>query len=240
MTAPNENAIKKVNKSISNDKRNKTEKFIIHYINKILPDGKNAKLYEEKFRSLNDSEFEQFMMDLKSGKVILSLLAPNGKEIKLDVKRNLDIAKELGHEFFQRYWNRTPDGAGWYLSNDKYLVIDVPIRRQAQLLVKKISYAKDNKTIDALTGQPTGKSKGSRISYPELQMMVANGLDYSLLEFMKFRGGDEKGFNAMETSISRTSGVSLKAISPYSGNVKSAETLYLLLTGMHLQNSLFY
>jgi hypothetical protein len=221
--------------------RKKAEEYILTYIDKILPDGVNKQLYLDKFKSMSDKDFNTWMEKLLSGETVLSLIAPNGQKVKLDVKRNLDIAKEIGHEFFQRYWSRTPDGRGWYRSNDKYLIIDVPIRRQAQLLVKKISFAKNNTSVDDLTGQPTGASKSAKISFPEVQMLIAKGLDATLCEFMKFRGGDTKGFAAMEASISRTGGASLKALTPYTSGVKSTMTLYSMLTSMHLSNNLpFY
>lgn len=220
--------------------RKAAENFIFTYIDKILPDGKNKALYQTKFKNMSDEDFTKWMENLRNGVEILSLIAPNGGKVKLDVERNLNIAKEIGHEFFQRYWSRTPDGKGWYLSNDKYLVIDCTIRRQAQILAKKISYAKDNKTIDDISGQPTGHSKGSKVSFPELQMLVANGLDNSLIEFFKYRGGDENGFIAMQTLISRTGGASLNALRPYAGTVKSKESLYSMLVSMHLNNTLMH
>jgi hypothetical protein len=112
-----------------------------------------------------------------------------------------------------------------------------PLRRQAQLLVKKISIPEDNKSINDLTGQPssTGKSRGSKISYPETQIMAALNLDNSLIEMLKYRGGDQKGFIAMNKSISQTGGVSLDALSKLGTRVKSTDTLRTFLTCMHFE-----
>lgn len=220
--------------------RKAAEAFILEWVEKLLPDGRNQELYRLKFSKMSDDEFADYMQKLSTEEEILNLIAPNGAKVKLETKRNLDLAKELGYEFFQRIWKRTPDGNSWYLSYDKYLVVHLPVRRQAQLLIKKISIAEDNRSVDDLTGQPTGKSKSSKVSYPEVQMLASLGLNNMLSEFMKYRGGDEKGFQAMEASISRTGGVSLKAIAPYSGTVKSTQTLSSLLTAMHLGNNLLY
>lgn len=220
--------------------RKAAEAFILEWVEKLLPDGSNQEIYRNKFAKMSDEEFHTYMTHLQTEEEILNLIAPNGREVKLETKRNLDLAKELGFDFFQRIWKRTPDGSSWYLSHDKYLVIHLPVRRQAQLLIKKISIAEDNKSVDDFTGQPTGKSKSSKVSYPEVQMLASLGLNNVLSEFMKYRGGDEKGFQAMEASISRTGGVSLKAIEPYSGTVKSTQTLSSILTSMHLGNNLLY
>lgn len=219
-------------------KRTEVTNFIAESIDKILPDGHNKKRTLDFLNSMTDKEFEQYLIDLKEGRQRLVIIAPNGKDIKLDLERNFKVAKELNIDFFKRIWFDTPDGSGRYLSQDKYMVVDLPVRRQAQLLVKKISIPEDNKSIDTLTGQPAGKSKGSRISYPEVQMLAAMGLRNTLSEFMKYRGGDSKGFNAMNTMIQRTGGVSLRAIEPYAGKVKSTETLSSYLTAMHLRNNL--
>jgi virion structural protein len=219
-------------------KRSEVTNFIADAIDKILPDGFNKKQILDFLNQKTDKEFEEYLINLKSGKERLTIIAPNGREIKLDLERNFKVAKEYNIDFFKRIWFDTPDGKGRYLSEDKYMVVKLPVRRQAQLLVKKISIPEDNKSIDALTGQPAGKSKGSRISYPEVQMLAAMGLNNTLSEFMKYRGGDIKGFNAMNTMIQRTGGVSLRAIEPYAGKVKSTETLSSYLTAMHLQNNL--
>ena len=219
-------------------KRSEVTNFIAEAIDKILPDGFNKKRILDFLNQKTDKEFEEYLINLKSGKERLTIIAPNGREIKLDLERNCKVAKEYNIDFFKRIWFDTPDGKGRYLSEDKYMVVKLPVRRQAQLLVKKISIPEDNKSIDALTGQPAGKSKGSRISYPEVQMLAAMGLNNTLSEFMKYRGGDIKGFNAMNTMIQRTGGVSLRAIEPYAGKVKSTETLSSYLTAMHLQNNL--
>jgi hypothetical protein len=76
------------------------------------------------------------------------------------------------------------------------------------------------------------------MSYPETIILAANNLDNTLNEFLKFRGGDLKGFTAMNKSIAKTGGVSLKAIEPYSSGVESSRYLKTLLNSMHLQTTL--
>lgn len=218
--------------------RKAAQAFIIEYIGKLMPDSPNTKIYSDMFSKMTDSEFDVFMTNLKEGKSNLAIIAPNFGKQKLKVERNLQIAKELGHNFFQRIWI---DGSGQrpkYLTPIPYMVVDLPLRRQAQLLIKKISIPEDNKTVDGLTGQPTGSSKGSKISYPEIQVLAAMGLDDSLLELLKFRGGDTKGFIAMNKMISLRGGVSLRAIERFAGGVESTKTLKAFLTSMHLSNTL--
>lgn len=218
--------------------RKAAEALILTYVDKLLPGSQNTQIYKDLFAAMSDQDFEQFIKRLESKEIRLAIIAPNLSEPKLQIERNFGIAKELGHQFFERIWIQPGDDRPAYLSPVPYLVVDMPLRRQAQLLVKKISIPEDNKSVDDFTGQPTGKSKGSKISYPETQIMAALNLDNCLTEMLKYRGGDVKGFDAMNTSISKTGGVSLEAIGKLGTRVKSTETLSTLLTCMHLENTL--
>jgi hypothetical protein len=212
--------------------------FVLEYIEKLIPGSQNTKIYSDLFATMNDEQFEQFVTDIETGKSKLAIIAPNLNQHALSVDRNVAIAKELGHEFFERVWLESPNGGPNYLSVKKYLVIDLPLRRQAQLLIKKISIPDDNRSIDHMTGQPTGNSKGSKISYPELQILAALQLDHTTIELVKYRGGDTNGFNAMNDAIAKTGGVSLDALDQLGTKVKSTSTLQTFLTGMHLRNTL--
>lgn len=211
---------------------------LLKYIDKLLPGSENTAVYKQRLEEMSDAQFGKYMAALESGEEILSFIYPNLSDKKLSVKRNLDIAKELGHEFLQRLWLTDPVSNKTYLSPVKYLVVDLPLRRQAQLLVKKISIPEDNKHVDDLTGQPTGVSKGSKLSFPELQMLYAQGFDSSIEELIKFRGGDQKAFNAMNRQIMATGGVSLDSIRGAGTTVKSTVTLATILKSMHLDNNL--
>ena len=218
--------------------RKAAEDFIIRYIDKILPGSDNVKIYKDLFGKMNDEDFDVFMKKLENGENRLAIIAPNFGQQKLDVQRNLGIGKELNHKWFQQILIQGSGERPTYKTPIPYMVVDLPLRRQAQLLVKKISIPEDNRTVDQLTGQPTGSSKGSKISYPEIQVLAAMSLDNSLLELLKFRGGDIKGFNAMNKMISTTGGVSLDTIERFAGGVESTKTLKAYLTSMHLSNTL--
>ncbi len=214
--------------------RKEAEAFLTEYIDKIAPGGQNKKLYEDKFAAMSDEEFDDMIDGLEKGTVHLAAVAPNFSEVRLTMANNFAVADELGHEFFQRVWVPAKDGLPSYLTPVPYLVLDLPVRRQAQLLEKKISIPAHNNSVDDLTGQPTGASRGSKISYPETQVLASAGLKECLLELLKYRGGDERGFMAMNTMIARTGGVSLNAIEPFAGGVKSTSAVKSMLAGMQL------
>lgn len=215
--------------------RAESEAYILHWIEEIAPGGQNRKLYQDKFAAMSDEEFEAMIAGLEADTVHLAVIAPNFAEPRLTVENNFRVGDALGHTFFQKVNVPAKNGMPAYQTPIPYLIMDLPVRRQAQLLEKKISIPEHNNAVDDRTGQPTGPSKGSKISYPETQVLAALGMNDCLLEMLKYRGGDEKGFNAMTTMISRTGGVSLKAIEPFAGGVKSTQTLKSYLTGMHLR-----
>jgi len=218
--------------------RKAATEFILKYIDKLLPGNPNRARYEEMFTAMSDRQFDQFMQQLESGEVNLSIISPNLTKDRLDLERNLKIAKELNHEFFQRLVLTDPTTGMTYLTPIRYMVVDLPVRRQVQLLQKKVSIPENNKHVDDLSGQATGASKGSKISFPELQVLFAQNLDYTITELIKFRGGDAKGFNAMNRSIYETGGASIEHLGQAGTKVKSVTTLSTLLKAMHLDNTL--
>jgi hypothetical protein len=218
--------------------RQAAEAYILEYIEKLMPGSENTKLYQDLFASMDDAAFKQFMEELDRGEVTLSIIAPNFSKVQLTVENNLALAKELGHNFFERLWIKPDDNSPAYLTPKEYLVMDLPLRRQAQVLVKKISIPEDNQSVDDLTGQPSGKSEAAKISYPETQILAALNLDKTLNELLKYRGGDTQGFNAMNDSFAKTGGASQEAIKHLAGGVRSTQTLHTILLSMHLSNTL--
>lgn len=212
--------------------------MILKYIEQILPGSPNTAFYAKRLPEMTDKEFDQFMKNLEDGTEILTIKTPNLSKQKLSLDRNLKIAKELGHEFFQYLILTDPTTGEVYKTPVKYLVIDVPLRRQVQLLQSKATIPENNKHVDELSGQSTGPSKGSKISFPELQVLFAQGLDSTITELIKFRGGDAKAFNAMNRAIIENGGVSIDYLSQFNTKVKSVTTLSTLLKTIHLDNTL--
>lgn len=219
--------------------RKDAEDFILELVEDILPGSPNKDIYLRLFASMDDIKFDAFMESIKpGGENILGIICPNLSKWRISLERNFEVGRKLGHNFFKRIWIDDGTEVPKYLSPLPYLVYDLTLRRQSQMLVKKISIPEDNKSIDDLTGQPTGRSKGSSLSYPETMVLAAQNLPNCLTEMLKYRGGDIKGFNAMNTSISRTGSVSLKTIEKLGSTVRSTDTLRNMFLSMHLSNTL--
>jgi len=211
--------------------RKEIEAYIIKYVDKIAPGGYNKQLYVDLFKNMSNKQFDAFMVKLKNKELTISVIVPTGGNVKLDIKRNLNIGKELGFNFFQKLTigpkGTVRDGTyiPKYTTPIEYLIFDLPFRRTAQLLTKGLSTTTDNKAIDLTTGQVTGDSRSARITKPELELLVGMGMKETINELMVTRGGDLGSAKAMDASISRTGSVSHHAIEPYSTGVESTKTV---------------
>lgn len=147
----------------------------------------------------------------------------------------MKIADELGRPVFQnlKFTKENP-----FITPNKYLILNVPTRRASQILTKKISIPKDDKKIDLLTGQVTGESKASKLTLPELQILVGMGIKDSAIELMKDRGGDLGAKDAMSKLLIRQGSVSQKVLENYATGVVSTNTLKSMLHAMMIRNNL--
>lgn len=218
--------------------RKAAQDFILKYIEKIFPGKINKNKYIALFESMSDIEFDKFMRDLESKERFLVGYVPNLSEVKITVENNMKIAGELNYDFFQKLIIGPKKDELAYITPIKYLVVDLPIKRQSQHLQKKISIPEHNLTIDTMTYQPTGASKGAKISYNELQVLTGMNMNSSVLELIKYRGGDKGGYNALNAMITRYGTANLKTLEQYSTGVESTKTLKTFLTAMHLRNTL--
>lgn len=214
--------------------RKQAEDIIIKYIEKITHDPNTVDLYKDMFKNMSAKDFDQFMLDLKSGNTVLQIFTPMGKQNKVSLENNFKIAKELGKSYFQHITYGATETLPAYKSKEPYLVIKLPFFRVSQLLKKKLSTAEDLKTIDHRTGQVTGKSRAAQLTNPEITMLSAYGFDRLLVELVKYRGGDQGGRTALNKMNYDKGIVNLEDVAPYSTGVKANQVLeqYYLAMGI--------
>lgn len=218
--------------------RQAAEALILDVIEEADNGGPNRAIMERYFRGMDDAQFAAYIDRLDSRDEMIHLYVPNKAKHDVDISRNLNIAEKLGHSFFERLWMTDPKTGQLMLTPKKYMVIHLPLRRQEQTLDKKISIPENNRVIDDLTGQPTGASKGSAISFPEFQVLHSKNMDRSLEELFKVRGGDEKAFREHNRLIMQTGVGRLDVVAQMPTKVRSTQTLADALKGMHLSNTL--
>jgi hypothetical protein len=215
------------------------EAVILKRIEQMAPGGPTTQIYKDLFAGMDDQAFHAFYLKLKNREIRLPIIAPNLSDSPLTIENALAMGKDMGHDFYSRILIDPRDGVTpAYLTNKRYIVLDLPYRRQAQLVDKKARIPKHNRSIDELTGQPSGDSKGSKLSSPEIQVLAALDLPEMITEFLKARGGDVKAFDAMNDMIDKTGAVSMESIEHLAGGVESTRSLSTYFNAMHLSNTL--
>jgi hypothetical protein len=219
--------------------RKKVEEFIISYIKKLTGTDFNVKLYKDLFKSMNDKEFDKFMTRLKDKEFILPIIAPHEKgAVNINLENNIKLGKELGYNFFQHLLVGPTDTDPKRKTKYPMLIHLAPMRRMKQTIAKGLSVAEHDKTRDSLTGQVSGVSKSSSISYPELQLLISMGMHDSVNELLISRGGDEGGMRAAKQALLRYGNVSNEFVSQYKTGVTSTKTLKAYFNGMHMKINL--
>jgi len=218
--------------------RKESEKIILDGVKKIDPSGKNYELYKNLFKSMTNKEFEDFITGIRDEKKTLSIIVPSWSKSGITVENNFKIAKDYGYDFFQRLIIEGDGDNPPRKTNNKFFVYKLPIRRASQLLSKKISIPKDDKVIDLTTGQVTGKSGAAKLTMPETQMIVGMGLKHSVVELLKYRGGDLGSANAMKRELVNNGRVNSSVLEEASTKVVSTKTLKSYLNAAHIKSTL--
>lgn len=187
---------------------------------------------------MSDEQFDQYMQSLRDGKETLVVYAPNHTEEKAQPHEVVKLCRELGFETFQQLELTDEKTGRRYITPRKYPILRLPMRRQNQTRKAKIGIPAHNHTIDELTGQVAGESKGSSFGLPQLHVARARNLPRMAEELLKPRGGDEEAYRMMEQSIEQQGGFDLDKVSTNLTKVKSTETINVFLRCMMLEGEL--
>ena len=196
-------------------KKKKILDFICKLCDTMEPSGLNSKRYRQIIGQMNDKEFDQFMNYMKEGKWQLHLVAPN-MIVNLQNEDLLKACDLIGLDLFQRVWMYDRATGRKYLTDNKYMFVKLPIRRQQQFLDEKISVPDNDRTIDGLTGQVTGDSRSCSITNPEIQILAARGLDKTMQELVNIRGGNIHGYSEFRRMLEENGEADLDMIDPNS------------------------
>lgn len=196
-------------------------------------------LYREEFKVWDDAKFERWIERLEEVAETLFLIYPNFKELPYDDEAVMDLLeKRLGVPSFERLILIDDITGEEFLTPETYFTGYTAMRRQSQHLIKKQSIAKDTSTVDVLSGQVTGASKGGRLSLAELRLVAAKGLKVSAQELIKPRAGDQKAMEAMLSGIRENGEWSMDDIMALNSVPKVTETSRALLLAAHFANTL--
>lgn len=220
-----------------NGKRKEATAYFVNLMAKAAPGTPNAELVKKQLEGMSDSEFDALMHRFKSGEDFLRVILPNsGKH--LDNEQLLALGEEMGITFFERIRFTDPTTGILTTTAKPALVLTLPTRRQSQIQRKKGSLASDNRHVDTMTGQPTGDSKGSSISFPQVLILESRGLKNTAFELLKVRGGDDKAFDLSNRLIYERGSATTEELKTVESRAKSSEVLSTYLKAQHLDNNL--
>lgn len=202
------------------------------------PDKDNVKYYTELMKKMSAEQFEAFVERVASGQEFIEIKAPNFTNRLHTFERLKEIGTIMGCPFFERVWMTDRATGVRFLSPHKYPILLQPVRRQSQSLMSKISVAPNNNVVDNLTGQPTGESKTSTVSFVEQQVLYTHGADRAIEELIRVRGGNPEAMSRYEKQFLEQGHSSLDAPGMERGNVRSLETSSAFLFAMHIDNNL--
>lgn len=220
------------------DKQKETIELICSLVDKVDVSKEASTRYRKYLSAMSPEAFQDFMMKLKKGEDVLYVNMPNLKKHGVSLDNNLKVAKSLGVEFYKRLRVKDPTTGKTYLTPRKYAVIDLPVRRQIQTIKSGISVPTDDRHIDAMTGQVTGISRAAKLTTPENFVLYSKGLEKSITELVKVRGGDTEAQIEAYNQIYETGSFSLKEIQALNTRAVSSITLNNLLKTMHIDNNI--
>lgn len=213
--------------------RKKAEAFILENLKLLNVNEHTLSLYKERFKIMTDKEFDEFMQD-----DYLPIIEPVGSDSKITLENNFNFAKKIGYEFFQHLHFSATETLPAYVTPNRYLIYKLPIKRAAQTLDKKKAIPDDMHSVDIMTGQVTTTSKASKITMPEIQILVGLGLKSTLVELLKTRGGDLGEATALDNLLFRDGIVTQANLRQYQTGVVSSKNLKNFFLGMHIRSTL--
>lgn len=190
----------------------------------------NIGLISNLIDGMSDKELDALVEDIANGKSVLPLVVPNGSTI--DYEDLLDTAKKRKVQLHKKII--TIDGNKRTKGRIPRLVMEVPVKKLAQLVDKKRSIADDQHSVNHLTGQVTGASKSMSITNPELSLWSGNGMDASIREATKYRGGDINAKLVIEKLAESGMEITQETLERYSSGPEVNNTVKQMLLGMHI------
>lgn len=221
-----------------NKARELAQKLALDILNSISKDNISVQRYQELWSKMSDKEFDDFISELESGKRHFTLTVPNFADNSITVENNIKVAEKLGFSFWEKLVIGPSLDMPQYITPIEYMVVALPVKRQSQLLTKKLSVPENNKVVNILTGQATSSSQASKVSLDEVRILTQMNMNNSIVELYKFRGGDTGGWAAMNAMFNRYGIARLKDLMPYATGVESSHTLKSYFFAMHLKNNL--
>ena len=221
--------------SITKQQRNKCEKLIITYFDKLDTSGTNSEYYKKLFADMSDSAFEKW---LKKDWPIrfqqrLSVTEPS----MTDIKNSLDaIGVPMMEKLAMPFYYTDKDGKPVYTK--EVLIVYDNIKKVQQFVTKKSKWALEAKNRDMRSGRLIGADKGSAMSDREFESLTTLGLETTMYEFAKPKADAMMAKAAMNAAISSKGYVTLDDIPNEYDDSLARNMINAYMIGCHLDTNL--
>lgn len=221
-------------------KRKEMEDLIYNFFDLFDPTGRNTEYYRNKFKGMNDAQFDQYF------KLLFEQDDPYLTATMIDYENPIQIenvekaAKFLNVPLFERvvlpYASEDPDNP--IITKHECLVGYLNIKRLQQINFKKLGLSTDASERNMITGQVTGHDKNSRNSDQETIALLTVGANTALKELMSMRADDMVMKSEMNKKISRDGYVAMNELTDKLSNKTTLNSAAVFFIGAGLMTDL--
>ena len=221
-------------------KRKQMEDLIYNFFDLFDPSGRNTEYYRNKFKAMNDGQFDQYF------KLLFEQDDPYLTATMVDYENPILIenvekaAAFLNVPLFERvvlpYASEDPDNP--IITKHECLVGYLNIKRLQQINFKKLGLSTDASERNMITGQVTGHDKNSRNSDQETIALLTVGANTSLKELMSMRADDMVMKAEMNKKISRDGYVAMNELTDKLSNKTTLNSAAVFFIGAGLMTDL--
>ena len=214
--------------------RQEAEKYLLSTLAELDKSGKNIRHYKKMFAEMSDADFAKYVDNLEKGEDVIAFYVANMID-KVTLEDLMRVAKLVGVKLFERIYIYDSNSEKYYSTPHECCIIEVPVRRMSQFVDHKISVPEGDSKIDMLSGQVVREDKAASLSQVEIQTLYARGMKSTILEFIKYRGGDVVAFSQYKRELEE---MGKSSVTPDGTSIpRSAVTLDVLLSGMQIESN---
>ena len=221
-------------------KRKEMENLIYNFFDLFDPTGRNTEYYRNKFKGMNDSQFDRYFKLLfeQDDPYLTATMVDYENPIQIE---NVEKAAEfLNVPLFERvvlpYASEDPDNP--IITKHECLVGYLNIKRLQQINFKKLGLSTDASERNMITGQVTGHDKNSRNSDQETIALLTVGANTALKELMSMRADDMVMKSEMNKKISRDGYVAMNELTDKLSNKTTLNSAAVFFIGAGLMTDL--
>jgi hypothetical protein len=209
-------------------KRIRAETRIYDLMNALDVTGYNTAIYRDYFKTLNDTQFTEFMKNIQLFFEVDSL----AKDIP-DMAKIRSVADKFKIplvEYVVLPSKNTQDESNPPITTSPIPVIAIQVRRLQQMADKKNAASANTDKVNSITGQVTGDSKAASLSDMQTMALVTSGQIKTIKEFLGPRADDQVAKMKMLDSIERTGEFNIDDIESRTEDKQSVSTMVVFLT----------